>query len=439
MACANFTVIGLQWGDEGKGKVVDRLAEASRYVVRYCGGANAGHTIVVDGERFALHLIPCGILRPATINIIGNGVVFDPVVAADEITHLRGRGIQVSSKNLLISRTAHLVMPWHKAEDAASEQALAGQKIGTTARGIGPCYADKARRSTAIRAEDLLDAKLLAGKIAEIGAMKNKLLAALFGGGPLDLAAITKEYTRLGELFGSMIADTGGILRKANAAGERILFEGGQGSMLDIDHGTYPFVTSSSVTACGVSAGAGVPPSAVGRVVGLCKAYTTRVGSGPFPTEQDNQTGQYIRERGREYGTTTGRPRRCGWLDLFAVRYTADLSDVAEVALALLDVLGGLKEVKICTGYKVGGKSVEAFDPTLLGVAQPVYEMLEGWDEDVSEYRSYGQLPAAARKYVDRVEAILGRPVGVIGVGPQREQMIAHHTQVPELASITGK
>ncbi len=436
MACANFTVIGLQWGDEGKGKVVDRLAEASRYVVRYCGGANAGHTIVVGGQRFALHLIPCGILRPSTVNVIGNGVVFDPPVAMEEITRLRARGVSVGPENLLISRTAHLVMPWHKAEDAASEQALGDAKIGTTARGIGPCYADKARRSTAIRAEDLLDAAALTEKIRTIGQRKNTLLAALYGAEPLNLNAIAEQYATLGREFAPMIADTGGLLRKANAAGKRILFEGGQGSMLDIDHGTYPFVTSSSVTACGVPAGAGVPPSAVGRVVGLVKAYTTRVGSGPFPTEQDNETGNYIRQRGREYGTTTGRPRRCGWLDLFAVRYTADLSDVAEVALALLDVLGGLKEVRICTGYRVAGRCVEAFDPTLLGVAEPVYETLAGWEAELGQCRTFADLPDAARRYVDRVEAILGRPVGVIGVGPEREQMIAHHTEVPELAEL---
>ena len=436
MASANFTVIGLQWGDEGKGKVVDRLAEASRYVVRYCGGANAGHTIVVGGERFALHLIPCGILRPGTVNVIGNGVVFDPPVAMEEITNLRGRGVSIGPENLLISRTAHLVMPWHKAEDAASEQALGCAKIGTTARGIGPCYADKARRSTALRAEDLLDAAALAAKIRTIGQVKNTMLAAVYGGEPLNIDAIAEQYVSLGREFAPMIADTGGLLRKANTAAQRILFEGGQGSMLDIDHGTYPFVTSSSVTACGVPAGAGVPPSAVGRVVGLVKAYTTRVGSGPFPTEQDNEIGNYIRKRGREYGTTTGRPRRCGWLDLFAVRYTADLSDVAEVALALLDVLGGLKEVRICTAYRVDGRLVEAFDPTLLGVAEPVYETLPGWDADLGQCRTFADLPDAARRYVDRVEAILGRPVGVIGVGPEREQMIAHHTEVPELAEL---
>ena len=434
MTSANFTVIGLQWGDEGKGKVVDRLAEASRYVVRYCGGANAGHTIVVGGERFALHLIPCGILRPGTVNVIGNGVVFDPPVAKGEIDRLRDRGVAVGPDNLRISRTAHVVMPWHKSEDALSERALDAGKIGTTARGIGPCYADKARRSSAIRTEDLLDAERLAERVRTVGQMKNKLLGALYDAPAMDLAAIVEEYVELGRFFAPMIADTGAMLRKAVGAGERILFEGGQGSMLDIDHGTYPFVTSSSVSACGVPAGAGVPPSAVGRVIGLCKAYTTRVGSGPFPTEQDNPIGNAIRQRGREYGTTTGRPRRCGWLDLFAVRYTADLSGVSEVALALLDVLGGLEDVKICTGYRVGGRTVEAFDPTLLAAAEPVYETLAGWQADLAGCRSFAELPEPAKRYVDRVEAILGRPVGVIGVGPEREQMIAHHTQVPELA-----
>jgi adenylosuccinate synthase len=437
MPTTNCTVIGLQWGDEGKGKVVDRLAGVSRYVVRFCGGANAGHTVVVNGEKFALHLIPCGILRPELVNVVGNGVVFDPVVAMEEIDGLRDRGVAIGPDNLRVSAAAHVVMPWHKVEDKLSEQALGGAKIGTTARGIGPCYGDKARRTTAIRAGQLPDADTLAEKIQLITAIKNKTFAALYDAEPMDAGAITEQYVQLGRTFAPMICDTGAMLRQAVAAGEMILFEGGQGSMLDVDHGTYPFVTSSSVTACGVPSGAGVRPAAVGKVVGLVKSYTTRVGAGPFVTEQDNEIGDYIRQRGQEYGTTTGRPRRCGWLDLFAVRYAADLSGVSEVALALLDVLTGLAEVKICTGYLVDGRKVDVFSPTLFDRAQPIYETLGGWKDDISGCRKFEDLPDHARQYVTRVEEVLDRPVGVISVGADREQTILHHTELKQLTSGT--
>ncbi len=429
----NVTVIGLQWGDEGKGKIVDALARRSRYVARYCGGANAGHSVNVAGERFALHLIPCGILHEGVCNVVGNGVVFDPACALDEVHHLRERGVKVSGANLRVSKAAHLVMPWHKREDILREGRMGDGKIGTTARGIGPCYADKAHRSTALRVGDMLDLAVLRERITAVAAFKNAAFAALYGADPLDPAAIADEYVGYAEELREMIGDTGSLLRRAIAQGEPILFEGGQGSMLDIDHGTYPFVTSSFVTACGVAPGTGVPPSAVGRVVGVIKAYATRVGAGPFPTEQANETGHYLRERGREYGTTTGRPRRCGWFDAFAVRYAADLSGVHEFALSLLDVLSGLDEIRVCTGYRVGGQVLEDFDPVVMAAAEPVYETLPGWAEEIGSARSYADLPANAQRYVARIEELLGRSVGTIGVGPDREQLIAHNTQLEGL------
>ena len=429
----NVTVIGLQWGDEGKGKVVDALARSCRYVVRYCGGANAGHSVTVDGERFAMHLIPCGILNAGVMNVVGNGVAFDPAVAIEEIDALRKRGVKVDASNLMVSANAHLVMPWHKQADALSEQALGAGKIGTTARGIGPCYADKANRSTAIRAGELLDADRLAQRIGVLAELKNRVFSALYGQSPVVADEVVQQARAWGQRLGDMIANTGSLLRRAIQDGRRILFEGGQGSMLDIDHGTYPFVTSSSVTACGVPAGAGVPPSAVGQVVGLMKAYTSRVGSGPFPSEQDNPIGQRLRERGHEYGTTTGRPRRCGWLDAMAVRYAIEVNGADEVAMSLLDVLCGLDEVKICVGYRRGGKLVDEFDPAGMDGVACVYETLPGWGGEIGACRTFAELPAAARAYVDRVEKLIGRPVGIISVGPERSATIAHHTRVEGL------
>jgi len=433
MTSRNVTVVGLQWGDEGKGKIVDALTEVCDYVARYCGGANAGHSVVIGDQKFALHLIPCGVFHKGIVNVIGNGVAFDPAVAVKEISQLRERGIEVGPGNLAISAAANVVMPYHKLQDSLSEERLGDGKIGTTARGIGPCYCDKANRSTAIRVAELIDEAVLVPKLRAIAAAKNELFASVYKAKPMDIAAMVHEYVALGRLIKPMVTNTGAMLRKAVAAGKRVLFEGGQGSLLDVDHGTFPFVTSSSVSACGVSAGAGVPPSAVGQVLGLVKAYTTRVGSGPFPTEQDNAIGQAIRERGHEYGTTTGRPRRCGWFDAFAVRYTGDLSGVDEMALALLDVLSGLDEINICVGYKQGGRMVEDFDAACMDGMTPVYETLPGWSEDITACRTFGELPAAAQAYVARVEQLVGRPVGFISVGPERTQTIRHHTKIEGL------
>jgi adenylosuccinate synthase len=424
MGKRNVTVVGLQWGDEGKGKVVDALAGTCQYVVRFCGGANAGHTVMIDGQKYAMHLIPCGVFNRGVMNVVGNGVVFDPAVAIEELDGLAKRGVAVGPDNLRISSAAHVVMPYHRRQDALNEAMLAGGKIGTTARGIGPCYADKATRSTAIRVGDLTHEVFLRGKIGQIVAVKNKVLAALYNEPPMDAGAIAEEYVAYGRRLAPMIGNTGALLRAAVGKGERILFEGGQGTMLDIDHGTYPFVTSSSVSACGVPAGAGVPPGAVGQVVGVIKAYTSRVGAGPFPTEQDNAVGERLRERGHEYGTTTGRPRRCGWFDAFAVGYAASLSGVDALALSLLDVLSGLAEVKVCTGYRVGGRVLGDYDPAVLAGAECVYETLPGWADEIASCRKLAKLPPEARAYVRRIEELIGRPVGFISVGSERTASI---------------
>jgi len=430
MTSRNVTVVGLQWGDEGKGKIVDALSDVCDYVARYCGGANAGHSVVIGDRKFALHLIPCGVFRPHVVNVIGNGVAFDPLVAVKELTGLADRGVVVDHNRLAISAAANVVMPYHKLQDSLSEASLGDGKIGTTARGIGPCYGDKVNRSTAIRVADLIDPDLLAPKLRATAAIKNKMFAALYDAPPMDIDAMVNEYVALGRQIRPYVANTGAMLRKAIAAGKRVLFEGGQGSLLDVDHGTFPFVTSSSVTSCGVPTGSGVSPGDVGQVVGLIKAYTTRVGSGPFPTEQDNAIGNRIRERGREYGTTTGRPRRCGWFDAVAVRYTADLSGVAELSLSLLDVLSGLDEVKLAVRYRRGRQVVEDFDAAAMDGIEPEYETMPGWSEDITGCLRFEDLPAAARSYVNRVEQLVGRPVGFVSVGPERTQTIRHHTKI---------
>ena len=434
MPAKNVAVVGLQWGDEGKGKIVDALAPLCRYVARYCGGANAGHTVKKGDEKYALHLIPSGILHAGVINVIGNGVAFDPAVAMEEIVALRDRNVAVGPENFRISTAAQLVMPWHKLQDTLSEKALAGDKIGTTARGIGPCYADKALRSTAIRAAEMADLDGFAEMIRSVGAGKSRMLTALYDAEPLDLEAIVAEYVPLAEQMAPMLCNAGAMLRRAGRDGERVMFEGGQGSMLDIDHGTFPFVTSSSVTGCGISPGTGIPAADVGDIIGVLKAYTSRVGAGPFPTEQDNAIGDGLRERGHEYGTTTGRPRRCGWLDAVSARYAADLSGITEIALSLLDVLSGMDDVKICSAYTIDGQAVDDPDPTELARVECSYETLSGWNEDITACRSFDELPAAAQNYVRRVEELVGRPVGIVSVGPDRSQSLLHNTRIEGLS-----
>jgi len=421
----NCCVVGLQWGDEGKGKIVDVLTEHYDVVVRYAGGANAGHTVRIGDQKFALHLVPSGILRPQVTCVIAAGVVLDPEVLVREIDHLAERRVAVGD-NLRISSRAHLVMPWHKRQDALSEAALsADRKLGTTTRGIGPCYADKMLRSAAFRVGDLSDASSFRARVREAAALKTRLLAAMYGSAgdpPLDSDAIADQYLALGARLAPHVTDTTQLLHEALSSGRRVLFEGAQGSLLDIDHGTFPFVTSSNCSATGVAAGAGVPARAVRSYVGVVKAYSTRVGAGPFPTELKDATGDHIRERGHEYGTTTGRPRRCGWFDAFAARYAVQLGGIDQVALMHLDTLAGLPEIHVCVGYRRGGRPLAHFSPEsrLLEEAEPMYETLPGWPASDEPWRSIEQTPPAARQYVDRLESLLGVPITLVSVGAER-------------------
>ncbi len=401
--------------------------------MRYCGGANAGHSVQIGDEKYALHLIPCGAFRDGVLNVIGNGVAFDPEVAIGELDALEARDLALGPDRLMISSAAHLVMPWHKLQDNLSEKALGADKIGTTIRGIGPCYSDKATRTVAVRAGDLLDADALREKIVRIAAIKSTLFAALYDAEPIDPEPIVAAFLEFGKRLAPLIGNSGAVLRDACYGGERTMFEGGQGSLLDIEHGTFPFVTSSMVSACGIPGGAGVPPSAVGSVIGVMKAYSSRVGAGPFPSEQDNETGEYLRQRGREFGTTTGRPRRCGWLDAFAVRYAADLSGVAELSIMLLDVLSGMAELKICTGYEIDGKLVEHYDPARLAEATPIYETVPGWSEEIDECEDYDSLPQAAKDYIARIEQLVGRRISIVSIGPARRQTIIRESEIEGL------
>ncbi len=419
----NTSVVGLQWGDEGKGKVVDLLTEYFDVAVRYAGGANAGHTVRHEGEKFALHLVPSGILRPNVLSVIGPGVALDLEILSGELDALKARGVKVSD-NLVISNRAHLVMPWHKKQDRLSEGSLgADQKIGTTAKGIGPCYADKMLRSTAVRVADLFHADSFREKVCHIVDQRNKVFAALFGDAePLTAESIADEALALGRKLAPHVTDTTLILHDAIAAKKRILFEGAQGSLLDITHGTFPFVTSSTCTAAGVAAGAGVPPSAIKSYLGVIKAYSTRVGGGPFPTELRDSTGDLIRERGHEYGTTTGRPRRCGWFDAFATKYSIDLCGITQLIVMHLDTLSKFPELKICTGYRYKGETLRIFPPDahVLGNVEPVLETLPGWDREIEGATDYDALPQQARAYLDRLEAYFKVPITLVSVGAER-------------------
>jgi adenylosuccinate synthase len=421
-------VVGLQWGDEAKGKIVDLLTEQHHFVVRYNGGANAGHTVVRDGKTFKLSLLPTGVLVPSVRSVIGNGVVVYPPRFLEEVANLRAAGLHVGH-NLLLSSHAHVIFPYHMEEERVQE-ACAAKAIGTTGRGIGPCYADKLNRSNAVRVGELLDAKHLRERLERIVPRKNSVLRALAPDARQFTAEeIAAEYARCAEQMRPHVADTTPLLLRALAEGKSILFEAAQGSLLDVDHGTYPFVTSSNSSPAGIWSGSGVPARRLTRVVGVIKAYTTRVGGGPFPTELNDGPegiGERIRRTGREYGTVTGRPRRCGWFDAVAARYTAALGAVDELALMLLDVLSVLDEVRIATAYELDGERLTDFpaDADALSRCRPVYETLPGWRQDVSAARKLSDLPAAARRYVDRLSALLGLPVAVISVGPDREQTI---------------
>lgn len=420
-------VVGLHWGDEGKGKIVDVLTEHFDIVGRYNGGANAGHTVRVGGERFAFHLMPSGVLRKGVIGVIGPGVVVDPEVLCNEIDELARRNLPITD-NLRISDRAHVIMPWHKKQDRLSEQALgAGHKIGTTSRGIGPCYADKMQRSTAVRMCDLLSLAAARPRIEAICDQRNRTFAAVYGDRePMDPKAIVDTYAKLAERLRPFVCDTTTFYAGAIRAGKRLLFEGANGTLLDVDHGTYPFVTSSATGPGGVAGGSGVPAKTVKTSIGVVKAYTTRVGAGPFPTEQDNETGHYIRERGHEYGTTTGRPRRCGWFDAAAARYSAAINGIDHVAVMHLDTLGGLKEVNICTGYRLDGRTVEGIPASAEAYArvEPVMETMPGWPGELPAVDSFEGLPDGAKRYIERLDALIGAPVSIISIGPERSQTI---------------
>jgi adenylosuccinate synthase len=418
----NTCVIGLQWGDEGKGKIVDFIAERADVVVRYCGGANAGHTVRIGGEKYSTHLLPVGVLRPGKMNIIGNGVVLDPAVLFREIDGLTARGVAVTPANLRISYKTHLVMPHHMQEDASREQSSEGNAIGTTRRGIGPSYADKMHRATAFRVADLVDETKLKHRIGEVVGEKNKVLRALYDLPPIDWKQVFELYRDFGRRIAPFVDDTTFLLLQYAGEGKRIVFEGAHAVLLDVDHGTYPYVTSSNCSGLGVYTGAGVPPQMVQNFLGVIKAYNTRVGGGPFPTEQDNDIGNYIRERGNEYGTTTGRPRRCGWFDAVAGRYSVDLCGVNSLAITLLDVLSGLDHLNICTGYKYRGSRLPYFraDMDVLAEVEPIFETLPGWRGNISGCRNFGELPPEAQQYVKRIEQILGAPISMVSVGPDR-------------------
>jgi adenylosuccinate synthase len=422
-------VIGLQWGDEAKGKIVDILTREHDFVVRYQGGANAGHTVVVGSEVYKLSLLPSGILTPGVTSVIASGVVINPARAIEELDELASRNAG-HPENLRISDRAHVIFPWHFAEDRALDKNTSdGENIGTTGRGIGPCYRDKVGRSHAIRLGDLYR-PTFCSRVEHIVAAKNRVLEVLYPPGefqPLVATDIVREYSAHAERLRPHVCDTTDLLLTAAEADKRLLFEGAQGALLDVDHGTYPFVTSSNSSGVGISSGSGVPGQYINHMIGVVKAYSTRVGGGPFPTEQDNETGQYLRDRGNEYGTVTRRPRRCGWLDGVALRYTSRLSGVNSIAVMLLDVLSGLDEIKVCTAYTVGGKSTARFPSHVddLRHATPIYETLPGWQEEITACRSYAELPENAKRYLRRVSELVGRPVEMVSVGPARDQTIA--------------
>ena len=420
---ANVAVVGMQWGDEAKGKVVDYLARDADYVVRYNGGNNAGHTVVIGDEVFKFHTVPVGVLNSGVTAVITDGVVFDPSVFVGELDDLRKRGI--TADRIRISGNAHVIMPWHRLLDQLEEESKGDAKIGTTGRGIGPCYADKMSR-TGIRIWDLIDPDRFRARLSECIARKNKLITAVYGAQPLNEAEIYEEYSDYASKIAPFVCDASAVLAEASRKCANIVFEGAHGSLLDIDHGTYPFATSSHCVAGGACIGTGIGPTEIDRVIGVAKAYTTRVGAGPCPTELTDSVGDRIRERGREYGTTTGRPRRCGWFDAVAVRYTARVNGVSAVAITLLDVLSGFDTVKICTAYTIDGREVREFttDVEALARAVPVYEEMPGWQEEIGEAKLLDDLPSNARRYVARIADLIEAPVCMVGVGRRRDQAV---------------
>ena len=422
---ANVVVVGAQWGDEGKGKVVDIYTEHADDIVRYQGGNNAGHTLVVGSEKIVLHLIPSGILHEGKRCIIGNGVVLDPEVFIKEITKLKESGRIKDDSCLLLSESMHIIMPYHKRIDIAREARSGDKKIGTTGRGIGPCYEDKIGRR-GMRLMDLIDPDTFARKLKEFLVEKNFILEKFLGEAPCDYDEIFSEYQGYAHTLQKYVADTALILNKDLKAGKNALFEGAQGTLLDVDHGTYPFVTSSSTCAGGACTGAGVSPREIHEIIGISKAYITRVGSGPFPTELLEEVGEQLRLTGGEFGATTGRPRRCGWFDAMVIRFAVRVNGLTGIALTKLDVLSEFDIIKVCTGYTYKGKMLETLPASLevFEKCQPVYEELPGWSKDITGARSFEELPPAAQSYVRRLEELAGCPIVMVSVGPRRDQTI---------------
>ena len=421
----NVVVVGAQWGDEGKGKIVDRFTEFADVVARYQGGNNAGHTLVVGGEKTVLHLIPAGVLHEGKTCIIGNGVVVDPTVFMMEIDRLKQKGYLADDSQLVLSLDAHVIMPWHKAVDIARESAMGAGKIGTTGRGIGPTYEDKVARR-GIRVRDLLDPAKLARRVNERLPVAQEELRRLGADAGLDAATITQEYAALGKRLAVYAGDASRILHGLIKQGKSVLFEGAQGTMLDVDHGTYPFVTSSNTVASNAATGTGVGPTSIDEVIGIAKAYSTRVGGGPYPTEQKGTVGEELRRIGQEFGATTGRPRRTGWFDAVAMRYAARVNGLDGLAIMKIDVLSGFPELQVAVAYELDGKTIDEMpgDPEDLERCKPVYETLPGWTEPLTGIRTWDGLPAAARSYVKRLEVLTGVPVMAVSVGPDREETI---------------
>lgn len=418
---STVVVVGTQWGDEGKGKITDYLADGADVVARYQGGNNAGHTILIGNKKYKLTMIPSGIFNNDKTCVIGNGMVINPAALIDEIQYIHDNGF--STANLKISDRAHVIMPYHMVLDALEEDRKGDNKIGTTRKGIGPCYMDKAARA-GIRIADLMDAEEFESKVRLLVEQKNQVIQQVYGGEPVDAEAIIQEYLGYAEKLRPYVADTSVVLNDAIDEGKHILFEGAQGVMLDIDQGTYPFVTSSNPTAGGVCIGSGVGPSKIQQVIGVAKAYTTRVGDGPFPTELHDEIGSQIRETGHEYGTVTGRPRRVGWFDSVVVRHARRVSGITGLSLNSLDVLTGLETVKICTGYKYRGEIIQHYPASLkmLAECEAVYEELPGWSEDISGAKKLEDLPESTQRYVQRVSELTGIPIAIFSVGRNREQ-----------------
>lgn len=424
-----FVVLGAQWGDEGKGKMTDFLAENADVVVRFQGGNNAGHTVEVGDKQYKLHLIPSGILyNDDKLNVIGNGVVIDPKALFDEISYLEELGTVVSPKNLIISDRAQIIMPYHRVFDNLNERLRGKKDIGTTGKGIGPCYTDKIARS-GIRVCDLINSDVFKGKLEENINTKNEILAKLYNEPPLNFKEIYEEYLGYAEKLTPFTQDISVRLYDEIKADKKVLFEGAQGMLLDIDYGTYPYVTSSNTIAGGVCTGTGIGPTLITGAVGIAKAYTTRVGKGPFPTELNDATGEWIRQKGGEFGVTTGRARRCGWLDLVIIKTSARVSGLSNLVVTKVDTLAGLEKIKMCVGYKFGDKVIDYFPASLedLAKCEPVYEEFAGWGEEVADARSYEELPENAKIYLKRIEELTGVEVSIVSVGPKRDQTIVVH------------